>query len=150
MELPPNPMSGIDEGATRALGTHKVRATLLDTQDPKAARLESAATASAGPAAWEVLRQWTWNNSMERFRPPSLSAPTDDPYPGNWVNRMPTSHPGYDQWLAQGRQTAINDRYRYHYPNRFYNTWGVQMSSSNAFTYGVRGGESNWGWGSLQ
>ena len=157
MELPPNPMSGIDEGATRALGTHRARATLLDTQSPKAAHLESAA--SAGPAAYEVFKQWVGMDPMKDgplilpldwLRPPPVSAPTDDPYPGNWVNRMPTSHPGYDQWLAQGRQTAINDRYRYHYPNRFYNTWGVQMSSSNAFTYGVRGGESNWGWGSLQ
>ena len=42
-------------------------------QSVKAAKVESAA--SARDDAFEVLRQWTWVNSMERYRPPPVEVP---------------------------------------------------------------------------
>lgn len=81
MELPPNQFGAIDEGATRALGTYTRRSTLTDSDNAKAQRVMSEAQTSAGPHAWEVLRQWTSVYSMERFRPPPVTMrKADDTY----------------------------------------------------------------------
>ena len=101
-------MSGIDEGATRALGTHRARATLLDTQSPKAAQLESAA--SAGPAAYEVFKQVI---GMDPMKDGPLILPLD------WIRPPPVSvevtadyRQGirYQNFMISERSTATRDR----------------------------------------
>ena len=85
-------------------------------QSVKAAKVESAA--SARDDAFEVLRQWTWVNSMERYRPPPVEVPPPRvhtmyhdtqmnlitgqpmrPYPNDMVR---THLGGYGNWYTTG------------------------------------------------
>ena len=74
-------------------------------QSVKAAKVESAA--SARDDAFEVLRQWTWVNSMERYRPPPID-----------VHRPFTRRPRFPQWgttdpvdaVIEGRRALHGER----------------------------------------
>jgi len=70
--VPPNQVQKgfFDEGTDRAGGKRKAPITAPD----------NAKSQSIGSHAWEVLRQWTHVNSMERFRPPPLEEPRQRVY----------------------------------------------------------------------
>ena len=68
MELPPNQQQKgfFSEGVDASLGKGKAPITALENK--KAAVLES-----AGPRAYEVLRQWKSVNPMLHWRPPPVT-----------------------------------------------------------------------------
>ena len=88
-------------------------------QSVKAAKVESAA--SAGPGAWETLRQWTWVNSMERYRPPPLGTLA---IPGG--NNRPRA-------LAMDPLSSANHR-RFG-RHEWYQEWGDNMVSRHGDEY---------------
>ena len=93
-------------------------------QSVKAAKVESAA--SARDDAFEVLRQWTWVNSMERYRPPPLGT-LAIPWGNNWpralaMDPLRSDNTGPTSWYQEWGDNMISrhdgTRMREHHAER--------------------------------
>lgn len=77
--------------------------------------LDGPSNRPAGPSAWETLRQWTWANSMERFRPPPIEAPVGvnpNPNASSWYTTFSaTSPPPGPGTMVQGPGMHFGNRY---------------------------------------
>ena len=100
----------------------------METRAAKRRRIqEDERYASARDDAFEVLRQWTWVNSMERYRPPPLAPATFTYQEGSHDTfRSPSffhliGRPRYHRQRLdeEGRSlpaTSRDPRYQYDYP----------------------------------
>lgn len=89
---------------------------------------------SSGPSAWETLRQWTWVNSMDRFRPPPIAV---DGEVGLGRGRHPWSKSNLRQ--QRGDPYGLRDyRYAYDFPG-YSSTTGLSHGTLADSIHRVRG-----------